>query len=54
MKFVKITKYYVYILTKNGHQLKVVNPGHKNEEKLYHWLEIIADDYDIALLETNQ
>lgn len=46
MKLLKYTDTHIYVLTDDGHQLKVINPGYKRKNDVYKWLEIIAYDYD--------
>ncbi|UXU84598.1 hypothetical protein MUA77_04010 [Mammaliicoccus sciuri] len=46
MKVLNYTVTHIYILTNDGHQLKIINPGHKNKKETNKWLEMVASDYD--------
>ncbi|MCD8882597.1 hypothetical protein [Mammaliicoccus sciuri] len=51
MKILKFTDIHIYILTGAGHQLKLINPGHKRKSEVYTWLEMVASDYDEMMSE---
>ncbi|WP_239705736.1 MULTISPECIES: hypothetical protein [unclassified Mammaliicoccus] len=54
MKILKFTDTHIYILTNDGHQLKIINPGHKNKKETNKWLEMVASDYDKMMKDENK
>ncbi len=54
MKILKFTDTHIYILTGAGHQLKLINPGHKRKSEVYKWLEMVASDYDKMMKDENK
>ncbi|MEX6015094.1 hypothetical protein [Mammaliicoccus sciuri] len=54
MKLLKYTNTHIYILTDGGHQLKLINPGHKRKSEVYKSLRWSASDYDKMIKDENK
>ncbi|WP_323708348.1 hypothetical protein P3U10_04300 [Mammaliicoccus sciuri] len=54
MELLKYTDKHIYVLTDDGHQLKLINPGHKRKSEVYKWLEMISSDYDKMMKDENK